>query len=472
MIEFKALMDALGGFLWGWPMLTLLVGTGVLYTVLLKGVQFRLLGYALNLAFHPNHNNKHKKNDHDGDISHFQALMTALCATVGTGNIAGVATAIALGGPGALFWMWVTGILGMATKFAEGVLGVHFRLKRRDGTLAGGPMYYLRDGVRWPILGALFAVFLILGGIGAGGMVQSNSIGDVLWQTFALPKEVTAILIIVPLALVWFGGVQRIGQFAGAVAPTMILIYVVTGSVVLLANITHIPSILAMVFTDAFTGTAAAGGFAGAVLKDVLRQGFSRGVFSNESGLGSSPIAAAAAKTKHPVEQALVSMTQTMIDTLVVCTFTALVIISSGLWQTAVADNNIGAGLTAAAFSQTLSLSIWDIPLGNLIVSFCLIFFAFTSILGWGYYGEQALNYLSKGRGITLYKFAFVIAVALGTFASVPLVWNIAEISIGLMIIPNLIGLIILAPLVRRLLLDYQRSQKDGQGFAIKPFHN
>ena len=463
----QPMLDALGGVLWGWPMLILLMGTGLLYTVMLGGLQFRLFGHAFAMVFR-----KAEKDESEGDISHFQALMTAMCATVGTGNIAGVATAIAAGGPGALFWMWLVGLVGMATKYAEAVLGVHYRVKNRKGEMSGGPMYYISQGLHYipgaKIVAGLFCVLIAISALGAGNLVQGNSVADILNSAFNLPTQTTGIVLALLSGLVILGGIKRIAQTAEAVVPLMIVLYIGAGVVVLAANITLIPAIFAAIFDGAFTGTAAAGGFAGAAVAEVMRLGLSRGVFSNESGCGSSPIAAAAAKTKHPVEQALVSMTQTFVDTIVVCTFTGLVILVSGQWLTGAT----GATLTGLAFNQGFDGVVAGVPMGSAIVAVCLTFFAFTTIIGWSYYGLKGITWLF-GEGAALpYKMFYVLLIPLGAIIQVPLAWNIAEICFGLMIIPNVLALLLLFPKVRTLTNDYLNNLKTGKPYAVKPFAN
>lgn len=470
MKEFEAqiqnIFDTLGGVLWGWPMLILLIGTGVLYTFVLKGIQFSKLSTGLYMAFHPRHNHKSKKES--GDISHFQALMTALSATVGTGNIAGVATAIAAGGPGAIFWMWVTGILGMATKYAEAVLGVYYREKNSNGEMSGGPMYYIQNGLNMRWLSILFSICLAIGALGIGNMVQINSVADVMYSTFAVPNWLTGVIFTIITGLVLLGGIKRIGKVASALVPTMIFTYLVAGVVIVLNNLESIPHVFELIFTDAFTGTAATGGFLGAAVKEVMRYGFSRGVFSNESGMGSSPIAAAAAKTKHPVEQALVSMTQTFIDTIVVCTFTGVIIISSGLWTSGLD----GPTLTARSFDMGLNnMDILGHHFGSIIVSLCLIFFAFSTVIGWSYYGLKGITFIFGEKASSIYKTVFVAFVFVGAVIQLKLAWSLAEVLTGLMIIPNLIALVLLSPKVKMLTVDYFRNQKTGEPLEIKPFY-
>ncbi|MCK4430827.1 MAG: sodium:alanine symporter family protein, partial [Candidatus Aminicenantes bacterium] len=364
--------------IWGIPLIVLLVGTGIFLTYRLKGLQIRGLFYSLYLAFI-----KRKEDDQEkGDISHFQALMTALAATVGTGNIVGVAIAISTGGPGALFWMWITGIFGMATKYSEAVLAIKFREKDEFGTMSGGPMYYISKGLGWKWLGVMFAVFASIAAFGIGNMVQSNSIAEAANGWIGIPNWVTGIILATFTAMVVLGGIKSIARVTQIIVPLMIIVYITGASIILIMKITAIPKIFVLIFESAFTPTAAFGGFLGATVMHTIRMGVSKGVFSNESGLGSAPIAAAAAKTPNPVKQALVSMTQTFIDTLVVCTMTGLVILSSGLWT----SGHTGATLTSISFASFLPGGF-----GEFIVTISLIFFAYSTILGWCYYGEKSI---------------------------------------------------------------------------------
>jgi AGCS family alanine or glycine:cation symporter len=460
------------GLVWGWPMLVLFVCVGTYLTVLLKGLQFRMLWTSLALAFGPKGRGKGA-----GDISNFQALMTALSATVGTGNIAGVATAISLGGPGAVLWMWLTGFLGMAIKYAEAVLGVYYRRKNTLGEMNGGPMYYLEDGLAaHPVfakhglnkkLAVVFAAIMTIAALSLGNMVQSNSVADVLHSSFGVNTLVTGIALSVLTALVILGGIKRIGAVASGLVPLMILLYLSGGSMVLIANAHMIPEALHLIVDGAFGGTAAVGGFAGAAIKEVMKYGLSRGVFSNESGLGTSPIAAACARTRHPAEQALVSMTQTFIDTIVVCTFTALIIIVSGLWM----QGSGGAALTAQAFGAVLNID-GGLPLGEMIVAISLAFFAYSTLLGWCCYGEKAISYLAGDKAILPYRLVFVGVITIGALTNLQLAWTIAAILTGLMMVPNVIGLFFLSPLVARLTRDYLRSTATGTPFSERAFHN
>jgi AGCS family alanine or glycine:cation symporter len=426
-------------FVWGIPLLILLVGTGLYLTIRLKGLQFRALWHSLYLALI-----KRKEEGAEGDISHFQALMTALAATVGTGNIAGVATAIAAGGPGALFWMWITGLVGMATKYAEAVLAVKYRVKDEFGTMSGGPMYYISRGLGWKWLGVVFAIFAAIAAFGIGNMVQSNSVADAVETTFGVAPWISGIIMAIATALVILGGIKSIGKVTAWIVPVMIIFYTGAAIIVLLINFRALPQMFWLVISKAFTPAAAVGGFAGAIVRDAVRWGVSKGVFSNESGLGSAPIAAASAQTRSPITQALVSMTQTFIDTIVICSMTGMVILSSNLWF----NGETGSALTTIAFNEALPWTIGGLPLGGLVVSIGLIFFAYSTILGWSYYGEKSLEYLLGESSIKPYRWLFCIFVAVGAVLDLKLVWAIADVMNGLMAIPNLIGLLALSGVV------------------------
>ncbi|NCC80664.1 MAG: sodium:alanine symporter family protein [Clostridia bacterium] len=440
------LNSTINGIVWGPPMLILLVGTGVLLTFRLKALQFSNLIYAHKMIF--------KKNeDSEGDITNYQALTTALAATIGTGNIAGVATAIAAGGPGAVFWMWVTGLVGMATKYAEAVLAVKYRVKDKRGEMAGGPMYYIEKGLGMKWLAVLFAFFGAVAAFGIGNMVQANSVADAIYTTFGVQHWVTGLLLVIFTAVVLLGGIKSIGKVTALLVPIMAVFYVLGGSVVIIKNAALVPAAFASIFSDAFTGNAVAGG----ALGTVIRYGVARGVFSNEAGLGSAPIAAAAAKTDHPVRQALASMTQTFIDTLVVCSFTALAILTSGLVGTinpATGEAYTGAALTTTAFNNTLP------GVGGLIVAVGIIFFAYSTILGWSYYGEKCLEYLVGEKGVIFYRVAFVLFIMVGALSGLQFIWDLADTMNGLMALPNLIGLVGLSGIVVKETKDYMQNIK------------
>jgi len=425
---------------WGMPLIILLVGTGLYLTLLLRGLQFRQLSHSLYLAFV-----KRREEGADGDISHFQALMTALAATVGTGNIVGVATAISAGGPGALFWMWVTGLVGMATKYSEAVLGVRFRETDARGEKSGGPAYYLENGIRWGRLGRVlavtFALFATIAAFGIGNGVQSNSVAEAVSNATGFSRLTVGLATAFLVAVVILGGVRSIGRFTGVFVPFMILLYLGAAGLILWLNRESVPGAIRLVFDHAFSGQAAAGGAVGFTVAQAVRNGVSRGVFSNESGLGTGAIAAAAAQTREPVRQALISMTQTFIDTIVVCTFTGLAILSTGAWE----EGLDGATLTQHAFSTGLP-GAW----GHSLVALCLSFFAYSTILGWSYYGERNLQYLVGSRSVVPYRLMFVVVTALAAVANLDLVWMVSDVMNGLMAVPNLIGLLLLSGLVVR----------------------
>ncbi len=427
-------VSAVANFLWGVPLILALVGTGVFLTIRLGFMQFRYLPRALWMIVKPP---KHDEpGSVEGEISHFQALMTALAATVGTGNIAGVATAIALGGPGAMVWMWLTGLLGMATKYSEALLAIHFREVREDGTVAGGPMYYIEKGLKWRWLAIAFSAFAALAAFGIGNMVQANSVAEALYGAFGLPHWITGAVIAVGAGLVILGGIRGIGRVTQLLVPLMIAFYFLSALVALLLNLDKIPGAFTLIFTHAFTGDAALGGIAGAGVKESLRFGLARGLFSNESGMGTAPIAAAAAKTDHPVSQALISMTQTFIDTLVVCTMTGLVIIISN----EAAGGLSGAKLTGAAMSHLLGTG-----LGGKITAISLALFAFSTILGWCYYGEKSVEYLQGSSKTLWYKIVFSLMVFVGSIAKMETLWAFSDVMNALMALPNLLALVMLS---------------------------
>jgi len=434
------ILPAISDFVWGpFLLIPLLLLTGLYLTIVLRGLQFHKLLYALWLAFI-----RRKDPEGTGDISHYQALSTALAATVGVGNIAGVATAVHFGGPGAVFWMWVTGLVGMATKYCEAFLGVRFRRTDAKGEQSGGPMYYLTHGVGGKFgatLGILFAIFGAIAAFGIGNMVQSNSVADAINAQWGVPMWVTGLITTVIAAVVILGGIKSIGAFTSAFVPVMIVFYVLGALWVITANIGNLPSAIATIFADAFTGTAATGGFAGATVLMAIRYGVARGMFSNESGLGTGGIAAAAAKTNEPVRQALVSMTQTFIDTLVVVSMTGLAIVVTGAWQ----SGENGAPLTSLAFSQGLP-GEW----GGIVVTLGLVFFAFSTLLGWGYYGERCMERLFGRGAVVPYRLVFIVLIFVGTVLELQVVWTFSDIMNGLMALPNLIGLVMLSGLVVR----------------------
>lgn len=428
------LLNQIDSLVWGPPLLILLVGTGLYLTLRLRLLQISRLSRAFRLIFVSGE-------DHHGDVSSFAALCTALAATVGTGNIIGVATAIKVGGPGALFWMWLAAFFGMATKYAEGLLAIKYRSKDAHGAVAGGPMHYILLGMgeKWRPLAIFFAVAGVLVALlGIGTFTQVNSITEAMHNTIQLPSAVTASILAILVALVIFSGIQSIARVSTKVVPFMAAIYILGTVTVLAVNLDRLLPTLQLVFSSAFSQTAAVGGFAGASMRMAIQNGVARGVFSNESGLGSAPIAAAAAKTKEPVEQGLISMTGTFIDTLIICSLTGLTILVTGVWNS---DLN-GVRLTQAAFSTIFS------SFGPVLLTIFLVLFAFTTILGWNYYGERCFEFLFGVKYIRLYRIIFVAMVLLGGFIELEAVWVIADIVNALMALPNLIALLALSPVI------------------------
>ncbi|WP_461205833.1 alanine/glycine:cation symporter family protein [Clostridium sp. DL1XJH146] len=454
MTGFMEVLNKIDSLVWGPPLLILLVGTGLYLTVRLGVLQVKKLPLALKYLF-----SKEKNNDAEGDVSSFAALCTALAATIGTGNIVGVATAIKLGGPGALFWMWVAAFFGMATKYSEALLAVKYRTVDENGQMAGGPMYYLEKGLGSRFLAKMFAIFGVgVAFFGIGTFPQVNAIVEAAEIVFNIPIVLTGIVLIVLVSLVTIGGVKNIASVAEKTVPFMAVFYVIGALIIIIININLLPGTIALVVKSAFTTTAAAGGFTGATVMLAMRSGVARGVFSNESGLGSAPIAAAAAKTKSCVRQGLVSMTGTFFDTIIICTMTGLVLIMTGAWNSEYA----GTAMTNYAFSSGLPIAM----IGQLIVTIGLIFFAFTTILGWNYYGERCTVYLVGVKGIKLYRAVYIILVGLGVFLQLinlklEMIWKIADIVNGLMAIPNLIGLIGLSGVIINETRKYFKDLED-----------
>ncbi|MGT2947796.1 alanine/glycine:cation symporter family protein [Streptococcus devriesei] len=437
---------ALDNIVWGAPLLILLVGTGIYLSIRLGLLQVLKLPKAFKLIF--------ADDKGEGDISSFAALATALAATVGTGNIVGVATAIKAGGPGALFWMWVAAFFGMATKYSEGLLAIKYRSKDDNGEISGGPMYYITNGMgkHWKPLAVFFAVAgILVAFLGIGTFSQVNSITSSLENSFHFSPKIVSVIIAVIVAIIIFGGIQSISKVSEKLVPFMAVIYIIATLSVIFINADQIIPAFKAIFAGAFTGTAAVGGFTGAVVKEAIQKGIARGVFSNESGLGSAPIAAAAAKTEQPVEQGLISMTGTFIDTLIICTLTGISILVTGKWTVAGLE---GAPLTQAAFS-----SVFGTP-GSLALTLCLVLFAFTTILGWSYYGERCFEFLFGTKYIAVYRTIFVIMVSLGGFLKLELIWIIADIVNGLMALPNLIALLMLSPIIIKETKTYFATKK------------
>ena len=435
------LISQINSLVWGPAMLVLILGTGLFLMVGLRLMPIRRLGYGFRMLW------QGRKGEGEGDISPFNALMTSLSATIGTGNIAGVATAIFLGGPGALFWMWCTALVGMATKYAEAVLAVQFRETDEKGNHIGGPMFYIRNGLKshWAWLGTTFAIFGALAGFGIGNTVQANSVADALNAKIGIPHLVTGLCMAGLAALVLIGGIRRIAEVAGKLVPFMAITYVLAGLVVLALNADQIPTAIELILKHAFTPIAATGGFAGAAVWAAIRFGVARGIFSNEAGLGSAPIAHAAATTTSPVRQGSIAMLGTFIDTIIICTITGLVIVVSGAWT---GEEN-GASLTAAAFESSLP------GVGGHIVTFGITLFAFTTLLGWSFYGEKCVEYLFGVRSITPFRTLWIIAIPIGATAQLNFIWLLADTLNALMALPNLVALILLSPLVFKLTRDY-----------------
>lgn len=442
-MSLQAILTSINHFVWGIPLLVLLSGTGLYLTFRLGFIQFFQLPRALSYLF-----KKEQGKGLNGDVSSFAALCTALSATIGTGNIVGVATAIQAGGPGAMFWMWLVAFLGMATKYAECLLAVKYRIRDKYGFMAGGPMYYIERGLGLKWLAKLFAIFgVLVAFFGIGTFPQINAITSAMQDTFAVPIWITATIITLLVALIILGGVKRIASVSSYIVPFMAILYVATSFIILLLNIHKLPAALSLIVHSAFNPTAALGGALGYTVMQAIQSGVARGIFSNESGLGSAPIAAAAAQTKEPVRQGLISMTGTFLDTLIVCSMTGLVLVITGAWQSATLA---GAEVTNYAFAQGLGSSI-----GATIVTIGLLFFAFTTILGWCYYGERCFVYLVGIKGIKIYRSFFILLVAGGAFIHLDLIWLLADIVNGLMAFPNLIALIGLRKVILAETKDY-----------------
>lgn len=446
MDTFMEINELVNDLVWGVPLLLLIVGTGAFLTIRTGFVPFTKFGYSMKQTFFKMFS---KDQVGEGEVTAFQAVSTALAAAVGTGNIAGVGTAIAIGGPGAVFWMWLAALVGMATKYGEVVLSIEYREKTEDGRYVGGPMYYLDKGTNKKWLAVLFAIFGAVATFGIGNMVQSNSVADSLNTTFNVPPLITGIVLAIAVALVTVGGIKKIGKVTEVLVPFMAAVYIVGGLLIIILNITQVPAAFALIFRDAFTGTAAIGGFVGSTFTMAIRFGIARGVFTNEAGLGSAPIAHAAATTDHPVRQGLWGIFEVFADTLVLCTITALVIVMTGAWE----SGFDGAALTTVAFDE-------GVALGGYIVTFGLVFFAFSTLLGWSYYGERCVEFLFGPKSIIAYRFLFIPLIVVGAVGGLRVIWALADTLNGLMAIPNLIGLLLLSPVVVRLTKNY--FGKDG----------
>ena len=451
-------IGTINGIVWGWPMLILILGVGFFMSIGLKLMPILKLGTGFKLL--AGGTKAEEGEEKSGEVPPYQALMTAMAATVGTGNIAGVATAVFLGGPGALFWMWMTALVGMATKYAEAVLAVKYREVDEEGNHVGGPMYYIKNGMgkNWAWLGTTFAIFGAIAGFGIGNGVQSNSIAQVVETNFSVPPLMTGLICMVLVGAVLMGGIKRIGSVAGALVPFMAVAYIIAGLIVLATNADQIGPAINLIFESAFTGHAAEGGFAGAAVWAAIRFGVARGVFSNEAGLGSAPIAHAAAQTKDPVRQGLVAMLGTFLDTILICTITGLVIVSSGLWT----SGTSGAALTSAAFAQALP------GIGNYLVAISLAIFAFTTIIGWSFYGERCVEFLLGVKAIKPYRILWILAIPVGATLSLDFVWLLADTLNAMMAIPNLIAIMVLSPVVFKLTREFFDKQKAVAGQTAK----
>lgn len=436
----------LNGYVWGTPMLILLMGTGVVLTVLTRAVQFKYLGFALKEVL----GKLTQRTTGTGDVSPFQAVSTALASTVGTGNIAGVATALTLGGPGALFWLWLSGLLGMCTKFAEIVIALHYREPDATGTMRGGAMYTLRKGLGLPWLGGIFALLTAIAAFGIGNMVQANSVADSLQSSFGVDERVTGIVLVALTAAVILGGIQRIGQVTQVLVPFMSLLYLGGGLLILLLHYADLSSAVALVFESAFSGAAATGGFAGATVRAGMQAGIARGLFSNEAGLGSAPMVHAAAKTDHPVRQGLYGIFEVFVDTVLVCTVTGLAILVTDTWQI---EGMTGAALSGEAFRSGLP-GIF----GNIIVTSSIMLFAFSTVIGWSYYGETGIVYLFGAKVALPYRILWLVFIYLGATGSLELIWSVADTLNGLMAIPNLVSVLFSIPLLLRLKKEFFKS--------------
>ncbi|WP_026690234.1 alanine/glycine:cation symporter family protein [Alteribacter aurantiacus] len=455
-MDILAILDRINSVLWGTPSLILLFGTGLLLTVMLRGLQFRRLLYAFKLAFTKEGKSSSKD---EGDVSNFKALMTALAGTIGNGNIAGVATAITLGGPGAIFWMWIVGLLGMATKYAEALLAMKYRVKNESGEYSSGPMYYVERGLgrKFKWLAIAFAVFGAFAALGIGNSVQSNTIAGVMETSFGVSNIVTAIVLSGLAALIIFGGLQRISAVAGFFVPIMAVFYIFGSLLILIINFDQIIPAFQTIFYYAFNPVAATGGFVGVVVAEAIRNGVARGIFSNEAGLGTAALIAGNAKTDHPVKQALVAMTGTFIVTIIVCTMTGLVLVITGFWDPTGGQLSgvtheaglDGGALTSAAFASVLG------SIGEYIVAFSVIFFGFSTIVGWYVYGEKCFEYLAGRKGISGYRTVYIAACGIGAVANLTTIWAFADMANALMMIPNLIALILLSRVVVRETNDY-----------------
>jgi alanine or glycine:cation symporter, AGCS family len=448
MIEFLAEAHRLlNSLIWGWAMIIALLGVGAYLTILTRGVQFVRLPFALREVL----GKMLQKGTGEGTVSPFQAVATALASTVGVGNLAGVATAIVLGGPGALFWMIVSGILGMCTKFSEIVVSLRFRERDAQGTMRGGAMFVLSKGLGMPWLGTVFALFTALAAFGIGNMVQANSVADVLAASFQFPPWLSGLIICSLAALVVIGGIRRIAEVTQVLVPVMCVLYLIAGFIIVAMHLVEIPAMISLVLSSAFTGHAAAGGFAGAMVRDTVRYGVARGLFSNEAGLGSAPIAHSAAVTDHPVRQGSYGIFEVFVDTILICPLTGFVVLATGAWQSGLT----GAALTGQAFQIGLP-GMW----GHLVITVSIVTFAFSTLIGWSFYGETAAVYLFGVRAAVPYRMLWILLAFFGAIGSLHVVWDVADTLNGLMAIPNLIGVLALSRLIRRMMDEFFERQR------------
>ena len=448
-MSFMSILGEINNIVWGPGMLVLLVGTGLYLTLGLRLFSFRKIPEGFASLWHG------RQGCGDGELSPFNALMTALAATIGTGNIVGVATAIFIGGPGALFWMWMTALVGMATKFSEVLLAVHYRETTPEGNYVGGAMYFIKNGLgpKWKWLGTLFAVLVTVACFGIGNLVQCNAISESMANTFKIPGWVTGLLLFLIMGGVLLGGLKRVGEVAGKVVPAMSVVYILISCIVIFANITEVPRVFWWVIMDAFTPTAATGGFAGATVMMAIRMGMARGIFSNEAGLGSAPIAHATAATNSPMRQAIIGMLDVFIDTIIVCSMTGFAILVTGMWNNEAGYR--GAAITINAFESVMP------GIGGILVSICLLFFAFTTALGWCVYGERCALYLWGDKALKPFRAIYTIVVPVGCVTQLDVVWLIADTFNALMAIPNLVGLLLLSPVIFKIVREYEKT---GQG--------
>jgi AGCS family alanine or glycine:cation symporter len=434
--------STVNGLVWGWPMIALLMGTGLALTALTGAVQFRRLGFALREVL----GKVTRRGGGKGTVRPFQAVATALASTVGVGNIAGVATAISIGGPGAVFWLWMSGVLGMATKYAEIVIAMHYREPDAQGTMRGGAMYILKKGLGWPWLGSVFALLTAVAGFGIGNMVQANSVADALHATFSIPTWVSGIVLVALTAMVIMGGIKSIARVTEWFVPFMAVVYLLGAAVALVLCADRLPHAFRLIFEGACSGTAAAGGFAGSTMMMALRYGVARGLFSNEAGLGSAPMVHCAAETDHPVRQGMYGIFEVFVDTILICTATGLVILATGTWDSGLT----GAALSVKAFETGLPGSS-----GDIVVTGGLVLFAYSTLIGWSYYGETGIVYLLGVKAAVPYRIAWLVFVYLGATGSLHLVWDVADTLNGLMAVPNLIGILASIPLLLRLQREF-----------------